>query len=219
MTQIIVNVPDDATPRELLTAILAALPDPNAPPELPPRITPTLVVHKGVHFLLYAPVADDWEPSTAARTFGVNPNWVAGDPSMPKGARSPSGYPVYSGRIQFADESFADEAALAAWRAAVAGQGNQGGQDATQQAILQAGQVDVKAISREQLEGLLVALGRNEVGLSAKYGPTKLLHELSQLMHAGGIHDDGTGHIVPPPSWPELSDMTVERAKQLAGLA
>lgn len=187
------------------------------PPGETPPMTPSLVLHKGVHFLLYAPVADDWEPSTAARTFGVNPAWSAGDPSMPKGARSPSGYPVYNGRIQFADESFADEAALAAWRGAVAGQGN-GSLDAQQQATLQPGQVDLKTLPRSQIEGVLAAIAQGE-NQSAKYGPTKLLHELSQLMTAAGIRDAGNGCIVPPASWPELADMTVERAKQLAGLA
>lgn len=93
--------------------------------------------------------------------------------------------------------------------------------DAQQQSTLQPGQVDVRAIQRDQLEGLLVAIGRNEVGLALKYGPTALMHELSTLMSTGGIHEDPArpGFIVPPPSFPWLSDMTVERAKQLAGLA
>ena len=118
----------------------------------------------------------------------------------------------------FEDQAFANDTELATWRKAVAEQGNQGGEDARRQHELQPGQVDLKKISREQLEGVLAAIAQGE-NQSEKYGPTALLHELSQLMTAGGITDAGNGCIVPPASWPELADMTVERAKQLAGLA
>jgi hypothetical protein len=93
----------------------------DAPPELPPRVVPGVMQHKGVWFTLYAPVAADWEPSTNARVFGVSPQQPVADPSNPLGARSPSGYPVYLGRVMFGDESFADEAALNAWRNAPTG--------------------------------------------------------------------------------------------------
>lgn len=92
-----------------------------------------------------------------------------------------------------------------------------GGLDAKQQHELQPGQIPLKGLSREQIEGVLAAIAQGE-NQSAKYGPTKLLHELSNLMKPYGITDAGNGCIVPPPSWPELADMTVARAKELAGL-
>lgn len=148
----------------------------------------------------------------------VDVNTVAAAPSMQAdvtAASSGPGFPL----LKY-DHRFTSQAELDDYERRVRErEANLDGSDAPRQATLQEGQVDVKAISREQLEGLLVAIGRNEVGLSAKYGPTKLLNELLGLMKASGITDDGTGHIVPPPSFPELADMTVDRAKQLAGLA
>lgn len=179
---------------------------------------PKIKVFEGAALMLQAPINPDWVPSTIARVLGKDGRFVD-DPAVPPGARSPAGYPTAGGRVMFGVEAFSNDTELATWRAAVAAQGNGGGLDAERQATLQPGQVDVKAIPRDQLEGLLVAIARNEVGLSARYGPTKLLHELSAFMTAAGITDDGTGHVVPPASFPELADMTVERAKQLAGLA
>lgn len=106
---------------------------------------------------------------------------------------------------------------------------NLDGSDAANQATLQPGQTDVKTLNRAQLEDVLADLGRN--GKSAEvfraYGPTKLLHPLSNFMTAAGISDLGTisgdagsnGFVVPPEGWPELGDMTVDRAQYLAGLA
>lgn len=224
MTTRTIEIPDDISPANLalLEAVLASIGVPSSgggdASWRNETGFPKVKLINGAHVLLHAPVNPEWQPSSMAQTFGGQAGSYVADPSSPPGARSPSGFPTVGGFIQFGDGSFQTEAQLTAWRGASASQGNQGGIDAQQQATLQPWQVDVKAIPREQLEGLLVAIARNEVGLSAKYGPTKLLHELSAFM-PNGITDDGTGHVVPPPSFPELADLTVERAKQLAGLA
>jgi hypothetical protein len=91
------------------------------------------------------------------------------------------------------------------------------------QATLQPGAIDVRGMSVEELEPLLAELGSHDYARVAavfdKHGPTKWVHELSALMHASGIRDDGTGHIVPPALFPQLGSLTVLRAQQLAGLA
>lgn len=181
---------------------------------------------KGAMILLQAPVNPEWEPSQYAKTFGQQGYRVV-DPSMPPGARSPSGYPTYRGIIMFGDETFKNEDELAKWRGAVAAQGNQGDLDAQQQAVLQPWQIDVKKLDRAQLEDLLYKLGHGESQtVFRNFGPTKLIHPLSLFMSASGINDIGymstgvpNGMIVPPEGWPELGDMTVARAKELAGLA
>lgn len=221
MKTIIITVDDNASAVTILQAVVTAL------AQSPAAATgddwrheggyPKIKTFAGAALMLQTPIAPDWIPSTMARTLGTQGRFVD-DPAVPPGARSPAGYPIAGDRVMFEDEAFANDTELATWRKAVAEQGNQGNLDAERQATLQPGQVDVKSISREQLEGLLVAIARNEVGLSERYGPTKLMHELSAFMPSG-IKDDGTGHVVPPASFPELADMTVERAKQLAGLA
>jgi hypothetical protein len=101
-----------------------------------------------------------------------------------------------------------------------------GGLDARQQAALQPGQIDLKALDRAQLEDVLYKLGHGESQFVFRnFGPTKSLHPLSAFMMASGITDAGymkdgvsSGLVVPPDGWPELGDMTVARAKELAGL-
>jgi hypothetical protein len=99
---------------------------------------------------------------------------------------------------------------------------NLDGSDTANQSRLQPGQVDITNMKLDpDLRYVLSLIGNNATSVQAfrTYGPTELMHQLSTLMTAGGIHDDGTGHIVPPPSFPELAALTVDEAKQLAGLA
>lgn len=186
---------------------------------------PKVKTINGATIMLYAPVNPEWEPSLAAKTFGQQGRHVD-DPSLPPGARSPAGFPLYYNRIVFADESFANEAELTQWRGAVAAQGNQGGIDAQQQAELQPGAQDVRKFDIPQLEWVLQNINAVLGNHGSTHGPMTALHELSSFMSAAGIVDAGyiangvpNGLVVPPASFPQLATMTVQRAKELAGLA
>jgi hypothetical protein len=88
------------------------------------------------------------------------------------------------------------------------------------QSRLWEGATDVRTMSAADLEALLVGIGIDTVLRDhARWGPLSAKHELSALMHASGIRDDGTGHIVPPPSFPQLAAWSVEQTKRMAGLA
>jgi hypothetical protein len=95
--------------------------------------------------------------------------------------------------------------------------------DAQQQGELQPGQKDVRDMDLEpDLQFVLAELGRNGNSVNAfrVYGPTRWMHQLSQLAHASGIHDRGDGFVTAPLLFPQLEGkLTVQRAKELAGLA
>jgi hypothetical protein len=96
---------------------------------------------------------------------------------------------------------------------------NLDGSDAVKQAELQPGAQDVRTFDVPQLEWVLQNINAVLSNHGATHGPMKALHELSALMQASGITDAGNGYIVPPASFPQLSALTVQRAKELAGLA
>ncbi len=216
-----ITIPDNATLSQALRIVADALDGKSSGGSDAWRSEtgfPKVKTINGATVMLYAPINPEWEPSTAAKTLGQQGSHVQ-DPSMPPGARSPSGFPLYYNRIMFADETFANEAELTDWRARVAAQGNQGGLDAQQQATLQPGAQDVRTMDVPQLEWVLQNINGVLSNHGTTHGPMKALHELSALMTAAGITDDGTGHIVPPSSFPQLAALTVQRAKELAGLA
>jgi hypothetical protein len=96
---------------------------------------------------------------------------------------------------------------------------NLDGSDAVKQAELQPGAQDVRTFDVPQLEWVLQNINAVLSNHGSTHGPMKALHELSALMQASGITDAGNGYIVPPASFPQLSALTVQRAKELAGLA
>lgn len=100
----------------------------------PPQVTyPALVAHKGVTYNLNAPLAADYEPSQIARIMGGLPGYFVSDPSnAPSGYpnRSPAGYPLFypiggdgkpagQPRVAFGENTFANDAEIEAWMAAV----------------------------------------------------------------------------------------------------
>lgn len=185
----------------------------------------------GATFNLTAPINPMWRPSSSQQLMGQQGREVW-DPGLPAGNRSPAGYPAHAmdgTMIPFDDVVLANDEAVEIYLRRAGNQGNQGGLDAERQATLQHGQTDIKRLSRPELEGVLEEMGRNGKAkeMGRIYGPNKLMRPLFAFMSASGISDIGQmsgdhsldGIVVPPEGWPELGDMTVDRAKYLAGLA
>lgn len=152
-----------------------------------------------------------------ARTGGPDPVADATKPmvNVMPGSNDPT-FPrlVYNHLFQSPEELFDYERRVAERDANLSGN-----LDAQQQAELQPGAQDVRAMSVGDLEWVMANINAVLSNHGATHGPMKALHELSNLMTAGGIHDDGTGHIVPPSSFPQLAALTTQRVKELAGLA
>lgn len=224
MKKLTIEYNDDATPVEIMQAVLVALGSGKSGGGSDAWRSetgfPKAKVINGARVMMQAPTNPEWQPSSQAISLSSAPNTFVHDPSNPKGARSPAGFPTYSGRVMFADESFANDAELAAWREAVAQQGNQAGIDAIEQAKLLPGAVDVTTLPLSELEIVLADIVHVLANHGTTHGPVRALHELSNLMTAAGITEDPArpGYIIAPPSFPQLGALTVARAKELAGM-
>ena len=186
MQRIIIEIPDNATPAQVASAALDAWGAKSGGGSDAWRDEtgfPKVKLINGAHVMLQAPVNPEWEPSSAAQTFGRAPGTFVADPSSPPGARSRSGYPTVGGFIQFGDGSFRTEEDLAAWRGASAQQGNQGGIDAQQQATLQPGAVDILTLDDADLRFL--GAFYNELVPTGLVGPVAIAHRLSHFMDYG----------------------------------
>ena len=100
---------------------------PQVPVPLPTPSYPRVETIMGAQFYLKAAIAPTWEPSQYGRMFGARQ--VLPDPSNAEGdqpLRSPAGYPlVYliagrPARVLFGESTFADDAQVERYRAAVA---------------------------------------------------------------------------------------------------
>lgn len=75
---------------------------------------PKMETINGVQFKLLAPISPGWKPSTSAWLFGHLPGTYVNDPASPAGTRSPAGFPMYNGRVLYADSTYASDAEVEA---------------------------------------------------------------------------------------------------------